>query len=201
MNAAYSLHRALEARADDKGDVRTTVAELVALTGFSKATIHRSLNGLVESGAIRRRSKDGRSGGLLIRLETVSKRSHETVSKRSQNETVRDVVTQGGALKGPTPLLRDRVSPNPVTETLEPSWFVCCIWYADDGSMWCHGDDGIPTYIPCRSQAEAEALAKKHRETLHKDKNEPGMGRFPCVDICKNLGAGKTLHARLGMLG
>lgn len=88
---------------------------------------------------------------------------------------------------------------SPGARVIEAGWFVCCVWYADDGSLWCHGHDGTPTYIVCRSEAEAAFVAKKHREMLHR--GEPDhAGVFPRVDICRAKGHGKELHASLGAL-
>lgn len=91
---------ALKRQADDRGFVRTTLVQLAADTALSRATVHRLLERLSESGDLAKRSRGGAAGGLQIRLKTVSKPSHETVSKPSQNETVRDAFTRGSGPEG-----------------------------------------------------------------------------------------------------
>lgn len=88
MNNTVFVHRALQAKSDDRGYVRSTVNELALQTGLSPSTVKRALTQLVVDGLILRRSKEGRTGGLLIRLETGSKLGHETGSKLGQIEPV-----------------------------------------------------------------------------------------------------------------
>jgi DNA-binding transcriptional MocR family regulator len=88
MNSADQVHRALQRRVDDRGYVRISIDDLVLMTGFSRSTVKRALEDLVTSGLIRRRSKEGRTGGLLIRLETGSQTGSQTGSKLVQNKPV-----------------------------------------------------------------------------------------------------------------
>lgn len=88
MNSADQVHRALQRRVDDRGYVRTSTDDLALLTGLSRRTVQRALTELVTSGLIRRRSKEGRTGGLLIRLETASETASETAPKLRQNDAV-----------------------------------------------------------------------------------------------------------------
>ena len=88
MNSADQVHRALQRRVDDRGYVRISIDDLVLMTGFSRSTVKRALTDLVTSGLIRRRSKEGRTGGLLIRLETGPQTGPQTGPKPVQNEPV-----------------------------------------------------------------------------------------------------------------
>lgn len=110
MNNADALHRTLQGRCDDRGYVRATLDDLAIDTGLSRSTIKRLLGDLVTAGLIRRRSKDGAGGGVLIRLETGSPTGSEPVQKPVQNEPVHHVVKNQtpspegalGGLVGPT---------------------------------------------------------------------------------------------------
>lgn len=91
---------ALKAVSDDRGYSRITLDKLALDTGFSRSTVKRALTELVECGAIRRRVRDGRTGGVLIRLETGSETSSETSSKPVQNEPSHHVFDQGAGPEG-----------------------------------------------------------------------------------------------------
>lgn len=94
MNSADVLHRTLQRQCDDRGYVRATLDNLALDSGLSRSTVQRALTHLVTCGLIKHRHKDGRSGGLLIRLETCSKRGQETCSKPVQNDHSGHVVNK-----------------------------------------------------------------------------------------------------------
>lgn len=91
---------ALQAKADDRGYVRTTIDQLVNDAHLSRSTVKRSLSHLEHVGLIRRRVKDGRDGGLLIRLETGSETGSKPVQKPVQNEPVDHVFDQTPSPEG-----------------------------------------------------------------------------------------------------
>ncbi len=95
MNNTVAVHDALKQRVDDRGYVRCTIDEMALATGLSRSTVKRALTQLVVDGLIRRRVKDGRSGGVLIRLETGSQTGSQTGSKPVQTDPVDHVFTQG----------------------------------------------------------------------------------------------------------
>lgn len=197
MNSTDQVHRALLRRVDDRNYVRISTDDLCLMTGLSRRTIQRALTQLVHAKLIRRRSKDGRSGGLLIRLETAPETAPETASKPRQNgAVVNDLDSKKTSVKGSLAIARG-TAPSGASQQAESAWFVCCIWNDANGNLWCHGEDGYPTYIPCRSEAEAMHVAKQHRELLHKTDSKD-FGCFPVVDICEHHGSGKRLHERLG---
>lgn len=106
MSNCDAVLRAIKGRSDDRGFVRTTVAELTLDTALSASTIQRAIRELVERGALQKRSKGGRGGGLLMRLPTRSQPGHQPSHQPGQNDLERDAFTQGppspfGALGGP----------------------------------------------------------------------------------------------------
>lgn len=66
--------------------------------------------------------------------------------------------------------------------------------------MWCHGEDGLETYIPCASKDAAMELAEQHSHMFHKDKRQR-YGVLPRVDVCETIGKGKALHYSYNALG
>lgn len=200
MNRARDrLLRTLHGAANADGIVETNVTLLVAWTGLSRPSIFRALEELTREGLIQTEGKRGPGGGLIIGLKKVSKK----VSKRSQKSQERNAFNhsvQGDFVPSePEPNGANELVSNSSHGAKSAAWFVCCIWYDDNGALWCHGDDGYPAYIPCRSEAEAMKVAKVHRAMIHKTEPED-HGRFPAVDICKAMGQSKVIHERIGQL-
>lgn len=194
---------AIRDRADDRGYMRTTTDELVARTALSRATVKRILAQLAIDGIIDVRSKGGRAGGLLIRLKTGSQTGSKPVHEPVQNEPVRNALKDSGS--GPSALEPEPESSSQTgsrTGSAEEAceWFVCCVWRDEHDVEWCHGDDGLPTYIPCESKEVALYVADQHRYQPHKDRDAALPSR-PCVDILRTIG-GKTkvLAERIGVL-
>lgn len=193
------VYRALKGRADDRGYVRVTLAQLTTDTALSMATVRRLLQRLVDDGQIEKRSKGGASGGLLIRLRTCSEPAQKPAQKPAQNEQVRNVSTQDPPPSGAGVLLQDSTCSEPAQTAEKAEWFVCCIWRDENYADWCHGADGIPTYIPCESKEVALYVADQHRYQPHKDR-EASLPSRPAVDIVRSVGKSKVLVQRLGVL-
>lgn len=192
------LLRTLQNAADADGHVDTNVTMLVAWTGLSRSTLYNALEQLTREQLIHTEGKRGPGGGLIIRLKNVqnsSKNSSNSSNKRNAFKT---------SDQGPSGSDPDQKSPSEfvqnsssVAET--PQWSVCCVWYDDNGDMWCHGSDGFDTYQMCSSKEEAMDLAEKHSRMYHKDKNQK-YGVLPRVDVCETKGKGKVLHYAYGSL-
>lgn len=95
-----AVYRAIKGHADDRGFARTTLADLTADTALSTSTVKRALAQLVAEGRIQKRSKQGGSGGLLLRIsEQVTNRSR-TGQRTGQNELIHNAFEYSGS--GPT---------------------------------------------------------------------------------------------------
>lgn len=198
MNGTDKLLKSLNAAVDANGLVDCNVTLLCSWTGLSRASIFRSMEQLTRDGQIETTAKRGPAGGLRIRLINVSPKVSKLVSQRSQNRSVRDVSTQAPGPSALGGLLRETNSELVSSETNSAApaeWFVSCNWYDANLNMWCHGDDGTPTYIPCASKEVAITLAMEHRRTPHR-----GLPSLPAVtpnvDVCRQMGRGKILHFR-----
>lgn len=106
-NVADRLMRSLRGAADTDNFVDCNVQLLVMWTGLSRASIYRALEQLARDKRIEVTAKSGRGGGLRIRLTKRSQRSHEKVSKPSQNGHVHNAYTQVPPPSGAGDLLRD----------------------------------------------------------------------------------------------
>lgn len=103
------LITAILMRSDERGFCRTTYDELAADTGMSRSTVKRLIQQFVDAGVLQRRVKDGRSGGLLLRLETGpqtgSQTGSETGSKPVQTGSAHNAFPCGAGPSGPSPAL------------------------------------------------------------------------------------------------
>jgi hypothetical protein len=125
---------ALKRRADDRGYIRTSAAEMAIDTALSRATVQRLLDRLVVDGQIDKRSQSGRTGGLLIRLKTASKPPQQTASKPPQNASQCYAFEQ--TVSGPSALETETVcSETETAQTASASWrrIGPSLWIAPNG--------------------------------------------------------------------
>lgn len=190
---------AIQTHLDETGHGTATRANLALESGVSQSTVYRAIQEFVRLERIAVDTKKGSRQGLLFGPPPRSPRSTDP-GHPGQNPEATPCLSQ--------PVQVDSVHSEPepvgVSQTgqtghddSEPGWFVCCVWEDDKGNMWCHGQDGIETYVPFVDMNEAFDYAEHHREMPHRGFPNDRPSR-PRVDVCVRIGSGKALHQSYG---
>lgn len=189
-----------------------TRSQIAIQAGVSENTVKRAIQIIANGDALIVDTKKGHNGGYIFADPKRVKRASETGQTGQPNGPADEpmpCLSQTDQAPSGTGLVRlDATQTGQQTDqtgqqaenATEPKWFVCCVWYDEKGEMWCHGQDGYETYIPCQSKEAAMELAEEHRKMPHRGRyNDPPS--WPNVDVCEQLYKGKQLHYRYDALG
>jgi DNA-binding transcriptional MocR family regulator len=193
MNNSDTILRALKRRADERGYVRTTLADLTGETGLSQSTVQRAISSLAAAGLLQKRSKGGPAGGLLVKLESWSNPGQNP----GQTDQVRDDSARGAAPTGPSPTL-PASNPGHPGQTRPTAWRQArpeetpesgaeLVYTNDDENGQWHRLNATLWIAPNGDAVSIRSMTPERRRRLRVEENEDGSPNLEAIKALRTI--------------